>query len=1309
MKKIIIKAVTAITAIVVIAGVCMLIKSKALSDRPTIAILPTCETSSPHALIDAANEVSDLVDVKLYSLLSGKLAPAENVDLGSFDLVFIVGNSHENLRIKDKVEEAKKKTKVVVVAPKVFEGNIDLNKHPDIHTYWFNRSRENFKRLMVYLGANFLGVKAEVEKPVIFPDIALYHPEGPKLFTSSEKYLEWYSKKRFTGHSYDPGKLSLGIIFFKSDYTKEDLRVLKALVKKIEDRGCNAIPLYSSNGAQHSKLFMKNGKSLVDAVISINNQINWKNHRKGIEDMARINVPFLFAPVHYHLSPDEWKKDAAGLGPDMVTPLTYSEMNGMYEPIVIAGKVRDSEGRLYKEPIDFQIDWRVDRAISWAKLKRMKNSGKKIAFTYYSEGGGKANVGADIDYYLDAQSSLVKMFKQMKKRGYNLGSGPLPDRDRISKLMMERGSNIGVWNSKEIEKRAKQKSLVLIPMKKYMKWYNHIDKKKRAEVEKKWGKAPGNIMVYEKNNKKFIVIPKIQFGNILLVPHPTWGYLQNKKVMYSTKELAPHHQYIAFWLWLQHEYKADAVVSIFTQVSLMPGKQCGLSRKDWGGILLGNLPNIHPFPIQANGGLHNKRKANALIIDYMPTVVSSGLYYELADIRKKIGFIERTTVPTMKDKYFKSLKKAISKLKIHKELKIDLKKISQQDLIGKTTKYLSEIEKEFMPYGPHTLGEYPKGKAMNEMIFSMLGKDYMKDVKNAGGTKAQAKKMVENTVSRGIKPGPAQTTVLGKTSKKITADLTRALDYKKKVMGASQEILQILNALESKYILPGPMDDPIRNPDALPTGRNPQPFDPRAYPTKEAWATGKLMANQLIKQHRKDKGEYPKKLAFVLWSSETTKNHGVTEAEILYLLGVKPVWRNGKIKDIELIRDSELKRPRIDIVVTVSGTYRDHFGDKIELIDRAVRLAASQKGKNNYVRINSENIAKGLEKAGYGGSEAKEASKARVFSEALNAYSPGIQFAIPAGDSWKDDKKISDLYIDRMSHIYGKGIQGKAAKEVFKQNLNSIDAAVFSRSSNVYGILEHPMVAAYFGGLKMAVRNTTGKKIGMYISNLRDPSGSKVETLDRFYNRELRSRYFNPKWIKGMKEHGYDGTRYMDSFVENLWVWDVTSPDMVTEDNWNQVYNVYVKDKHNLKMKEYFDKNNPYAMQNIISTMIEVKEKGYWHPTKEVFENMVKVYAQSVAKHGVSGSYGSTDMVKHRDVTAVLQQMKGLPDNLVKQYREQVSKSDAKLQPVKGYELKDAGTQMQQKRTSTRMKYFIAITAILIVLSGWFFGARRRD
>lgn len=374
------------------------------------------------------------------------------------------------------------------------------------------------------------------------------------------------------------------------------------------------------------------------------------------------------------------------------------------------------------------------------------------------------------------------------------------------------------------------------------------------------------------------------------------------------------------------------------------------------------------------------------------------------------------------------------------------------------------------------------------------------------------------------------------------------------------------------------------------------------------------LVDSFLEDYLRKHGSYPTKVAFVLWASETMRHQGVMEAEILYLMGVKPVWDSrGRVKDVELIKN--LTRPRIDITVVTSGLYRDLHMDIIALIDRAVKLAAGASDTANHVRNNSETIYFKLRGQGFSEDDARRLSLLRIFSEEPGAYSPGLQEAIPASETWNNSAQLASFYLERVSSAYGENVTGLKVPSVFRENLMDVTVAMFSRSSNLYGALEHPMVAAYFGGLSLAVEMVSGSKPEMYINNLR--SDARIETMSQFLTRDLLTRYLNPKWIEGMMKGGYDGARYMDSFVENLWMWQVTNPELVSESTWDMVNSIYVRDSYGIGLNEFFSTSNPYARASIIARLIETVRKGYWNPSDQVKASLANEYINMVNQYGV--------------------------------------------------------------------------------------------
>ncbi|MCK4308138.1 cobaltochelatase subunit CobN [candidate division WOR-3 bacterium] len=1268
----------------VIAG-----KEPLSSERPRILIMPSYLVSSHH-LRKAAEEVSSLLDIRLYD--SGEGFPsAEGLDMSIYDLVFVVGNMPSRYKLNDAIEAAKKKTTVIVFEPKyTVEGNVNFTEHSWLDQYWDNANQENLRRLMMYLGVKFCGLDAEIEKPVIFPDSAIYHPDAKRLFIDVNNYFKWYSNNTTEKHHlYKPQKPTIGILFHKTSYVQKNLDVSNALIRNIEAKGCNVIALYGRRSFFPGKFFMKNGKSVVDSIISLILSVNYYDRDQAVKESEAINVPILTTFSTYGMTQEEWEEDTHSLRTEQVEA-DYGERDGMFELMTISSKAM-LEGKSYRKPINYQIDWRVERAIAWANLHRMKNSDKKIAIAYYSQYGGKGNLGAGMVDYLDVPGSLVSLLKAMKLKGYNLGDSPIPDSKQLSTIMAEKGSNIGRWAGGELKKRVRENTVILIPAEKYLEWFNELPHKKRQEVKDEWGEPPGKIMVYKEGGKEYLAIPRIQFGNIILLPHPTWGFMQYKSKIYHEGAIPPHHQYIAFYYWLNREFKTNIFFNIFRIIAELPGKVMGLPKYDWIGTLMQNMLHIGPCPIHT-GVSGSGSKTYVLPIDYMMTIVASELYEKLLDLEKKLSLYQQTKQAALKEQYKKGIIDECKKLKLDHDLKLNLNSIKFENLFKKLNNYLVEIKKEHMPCGSHTLSEVPEGKILAQMLASMLGKEFQEHVASLNPKEGLNEKLIEEVILNRKTFHEAQKSILGQVSEDITEDLKLALEYAGRIDECKIEIPRILDAFEGKYIPPGPTGDPVRNSDALPTGRNPYSYDERIMPTKEAWEIGKRMVNELIEQHLKKHGKYPKKIAFVLWHAESTRQHGIMEAKIFYLLGVKPVWNiKGRVEDVELIPAARLKRPRIDVLVTTSGSYRDAHQSRVLLIDKAVHLAASANEPQNFVRENSETIKRQLLKEGYKKSMADDLSMSRVFSPAVGAAGTNLVYACLARDTWKDDREISDLYIGRMGYMYGKNVIGRNAKDVFRHNLKGVEAGIFSRSGKT-GLLDHFQPATFLGGLEIAVRNTSGKKIDMYIINTRDSKDSRVETLDHFFNRELRARSFNPKWIKGMMKHGYGGARYMQELTEDLWIWDVTSPDMVTEDMWNEVNEVYIEDKYNLNLKEYFDKNNPYALQSMISTMLGAWEKGYWHPTKEVLEKLAKIFAESIARHGVSGSYGTCAVPSlHKDVSKLLSDIK---PELIKDYQEKVDRATGRLEQVKGYEMKEIEEKKEVKSSTPK----VALAAIVIVL-----------
>lgn len=1179
--------------------------------------------------------------IRYRAFLTSKLP--KTLNLANEKIIFLdLYDDKYNHLIKEQLELAKKNgAKIIVLSPQSTESKkfstVDLSKHPNILKYFKNGGYENDKRLLDYSLNKFGGYDTPIENPIDMPLIGIYHPKSKKPFDNVNDYLNWY-KSNGNHYKYDSKKPTIAILFHKDSYIKGDIEWVNKIIYKYESKGINCIAEFGQLGDSLSLLLDKKKLKLrtpLNLVITTKsyrlNSYSNEPMEDGVKYLKAVNVPIIHAIASlYQISPDEWLNSSAGIPSNSVgSKISLPEIDGITEQIIIAGQVKNDKTEVYSTVIiPDQLNWLIDRSIAWINLQIKSNKDKKISLIYYHHSSGKDSVGIMDEGGLNTHKSLINVLKALKAKGYNLG-GKIPTLAELKRSMISHGSNIGVWAPGELEKMVKTGEVELIPLNQYLKWFNNLPKKNRDAVISKWGTAPGNIMVYEKLGSKYIVIPRLKYGNVLLAPQPMRSKGQDPKVLFNGNTTPPTHQYIAFYFWMSKIYNTDALVHFGTYGSFeyLPGKEKGLSAKyDWPAILIQDMPHLYLYSVDGVGGATQaKRRANAVIIDYStPAIIASGLYGDLANLEKELVLYDQISDPKVKTKQREKILNLISKLKIDKDLKIDLKIIKSEKSFEtfkiQLRDYLTDVKKEYMPYGLHTIGEGINENNLVSMIKSMLGSDFLKYTKTKNISNSQLNNLLKE-ITNGNNPINAQKKIVGKTDEKITQYLDLAVLYNKYLSDNTQEINSLIYSLEGKFVLPGPGGDPIRNPNAYPTGRNIFSFDPREIPIKSARDLGVQMANDLLNKHLKEKGKYPKKVAQVLWFAETSNHFGVTESMILTLLGIELDYdKYNRPTKLKLIPSNELKRPRIDVLLATSGIYRDNLPIQIGLLNKAIKMAATAEDKNypNYVKLNSEKIYKSLIKQGMDKEIALNLSYSRIFSAEIGSYGPSIGTAAGHSDQWKNSNEIAKLYIDGFGYVYGDDNWGKKYKGLFEENLNDVDVAIHSVSSNNYGLLYGDGYASSLGGLSLAIKSLSGKNPTIYINNLRDINNAKIDNLAYFLSKELRSRNLNSKWIKGMMNEGNYGAGVMASNVENLWIWSVTEPNTIEKWMFDEFYETYIKDKHNLGLKEFFNKNNPYARQSIALRLLEANRKGYWDTTDEIKRELTDEFIKSVLEYGVT-------------------------------------------------------------------------------------------
>lgn len=451
-------------------------------------------------------------------------------------------------------------------------------------------------------------------------------------------------------------------------------------------------------------------------------------------------------------------------------------------------------------------------------------------------------------------------------------------------------------------------------------------------------------------------------------------------------------------------------------------------------------------------------------------------------------------------------------------------------------------------------------------------------------------------------------------------------NYKNALLGSPEaELSSLTNALKGGYTQPSPGGDPIVNPNTLPTGRNLFAINAEETPTEAAWEKGIQLANNTITMYRsRHNDSIPRKVSYTLWSGEFIETGGATIAQILYMLGVEPIRDTfGRVSDLRLISSKELGRPRIDVVVQTSGQLRDIAASRLFLINRAVEMAAAAKNEpfENQVAEGVMEAERILVDKGLSPKDAREISTFRVFGGANGGYGTGIQGMVQAGDRWENEKEIADTYLNNMGAYYGSEKNWETFRQyAFEAALTRTDAVIQPRQSNTWGALSLDHVYEFMGGMNLAVRNVTGKDPDAYLSDYRNRNNARMQEVKEAIGIESRSTIFNPAYIREKMKGDASGAGTFAAIVENAYGWNVMKPQAIDPEMWNEIYQVYVKDKYNLGVQQYFEQQNPAALQEITAVMLETVRKGMWKADSRQVADIARLHTDLVNKYQPSGS-----------------------------------------------------------------------------------------
>lgn len=1043
-----------------------------------------------------------------------------------------------------------------------------------VRAYFDYTSASNIADMVRFLANRDLGIDTAYAPPMIPPENALYHPDAPGLFPDLSSYADW---RRSTGRFQKDALWNLMVIF--PTFTLEGKKApVDALIRAYEANGINTVtwmremkdwdktlerlvttpPLSGNLGSITGFAFKFSSMFTVDL----------------LPVLEKANAPVLNTQNLFFASGSEWRESAQGIPPQGLTfQFSNPEISGLVEPTVVGVKERETavspEINAFRYmPVQDQVEMLARRAARWHTLKRKPNQDKKIVLIYYNHGAGKQNIGAS---YLNVFRSIHRIVQRLKAEGYRI-EGEFTE-ETVKDLLLKSGRNIGSWAPAELDDLLAAGNAALVPMADYRQWFSQTPPEFQEKVNRDWG-APETTRIMVKDGR--FVIPCIRLGNLVLAPQPVRGFGDDPDKLYHSTVLYPHHQYNAFYYWLHREVEPDAMISLGTHGTheWLPGKQAGLSRKCPPEVLIQDIPSLYPYIVDDVGeGIQAKRRGRGVIIDHaVPPFKRGGVYEEYATLTALIGEFETAASDPIRAARLERIAEMTTRLGLDKDL--GLESITG-DSLEKIEHYLLELKTEMIPYGLHTFGVSPSDDALAETARAMA--------KRGGETEA------------------------------VYADRIRAC--------GPSEMDALVRGLSGGYIPPGSGNDPVRNPESLPTGRNFYAFDPEKTPSREAWAAGSEAAREIIAAYReKHDGVWPEQVGVVLWSVETIRDEGINVATALCLMGMRPVWdHRDKVADVVPIPAAELNRPRIDVLLQMSGLFRDTFPLVALMLDKAVKKAATMTDLENFIRKHSRAVETALIDRGHDPETAKRMSLVRLYSAPPGAYGTKVDDFAGNSGLWEEDDVVAEQGFVRMQSFgYSADIWGEPMKEPFRQHLKSVDAAVHTISSNLYGAMDNDDMFQYLGGLSMAVRKASGKDPEVFVSMQRATGDGHVEPLAATLGREMRTRYLNPKWIEGMKKENYAGAREMAEFMENMWGWQVTAPGAVDESLWEQSYEVYVEDKYGQEMETFFNRENPWAYQSMTARMLEAVRKDYWNAEEAATKKLAAEYAVNVVEKGVA-------------------------------------------------------------------------------------------
>ncbi|HEX5143636.1 MAG TPA: cobaltochelatase subunit CobN [Mycobacterium sp.] len=1192
------------------------------STTPTVLLLSTSDTdliaarasgaayrwANPSRLLDSdlADELAELlrgVDVVVVRILGGYRAWEEGIDAVLASGLPTVVVSGEQAPDADLMERSTVPAGIAVQA----------------HIYLAQGGVDNLANLHAFVCDTVLMTGAGFEPPVTLSS--------------------WGELQRVAAPVAGP---TVAVLYYRAQQLAGNTGYVEALCSAIEATGARPLPLYcASLRTAEPELLARLGQAdaMVVTVLAAGGarpataSAGGDDDSWNVEHLAALDIPILQG-LCLTSSRAQWDENDDGMSPlDVATQVAVPEFDGRIVTVPFSFKEIDDEGLIAYVADPERCARVAGMAVRQARLRYVAPADKKVALVFSAYPTKHARIGNAVG--LDTPASAVALLRAMREAGYVIGDIPgvdAGDGDALMHELIACGGQDPDW----LTEGQVEGNPIRVPAADYRAWFATLPAELADAVVEHWGPPPGEQFVDRSRDPDGeIVIAAMQSGNVVLVVQPPRGFGENPVAIYHDPDLPPSHHYLAAYRWLDKSFPgsfgADAVVHIGKHGNLewLPGKTLGMSAACGADAALGDLPLIYPFLVNDPGeGTQAKRRAHAVLIDHLiPPMARAETYGDIARLEQLLD--EHSTISALDPAKLPAIRQQIWTLMRAAKMDHDLgledrpDEDAFDDMLLHVDGWLCEIKDVQIRDGLHILGEKPTGEAELDLVLAILrarqlfgGEQSVPGLREAlglaeDGTAARLTVDEVEEQARGLLSAlqsaewdPTAVPTLTQDPAVATVLRFAATEVVPRLAGTSREIDQVLRALDGRFIAAGPSGSPLRGlVNVLPTGRNFYSVDPKAVPSRLAWETGVALADSLLERYHADHGRWPESVGLSVWGTSAMRTAGDDIAEVLALLGVRPIWDDAsrRVVDLEPISLAELGRPRIDVTVRISGFFRDAFPHVVTMLDDAVQLVAGldESAEDNYIRAHA---SADLAEHGDG-----RRSTTRIFGSKPGTYGAGLLQLIDSRN-WRDDNDLAQVYTVWGGFAYGRDLDGVPAADEMTRAYRRIAVAAKNTDTREHDIADSDDYFQYHGGMVATVRALTGRDPAAYIGDNTRPDAVRTRTLSEETTRVFRARVVNPRWMNAMRRHGYKGAFEMAATVDYLFGYDATA-HVMSDWMYEQLTSSYVLDPENRK---FMAESNPWALHGMAERLLEAVERGMWaEPDKDTLAGLRQVLLET--------------------------------------------------------------------------------------------------